>query len=51
MPLLDHEVRKRTYLSAVISGNWSTADVSIASVISEYPPENLLLLDEEDFLI
>jgi hypothetical protein len=50
MTLLEQEIRRRTYLSVVITGNWSTADMSIAPVISEYPPENLSLLDEEDFL-
>jgi hypothetical protein len=50
MTLLEQETRRRTYLSVVITGNWSTADMSIAPVISEYPPENLSLLYEEDFL-
>jgi hypothetical protein len=50
MTLLEQETRRRTYLSVVITENWSTADMSIAPVISEYPPENLSLLDEEDFL-
>ncbi len=50
MSILDQEVRRRTYLSVVIAGKWSTADMSIAPVIAEYPPENLRLLDEEDFL-
>lgn len=50
LSLLDQELRRRTYLSVVITGKWSSADMSIAPVKAEYPPENLLLLDEEDFL-
>ncbi|KAH7336167.1 putative C6 transcription factor [Rhexocercosporidium sp. MPI-PUGE-AT-0058] len=50
LSLLEQEVRRRTYLSVVITGKWSSADMSIAPVRAEYPPENLLLLDEEDFL-
>ncbi|PVH84960.1 hypothetical protein DL98DRAFT_568590 [Cadophora sp. DSE1049] len=48
--LLDQELRRRTYLSVVITGKWSSADMSVAPARAEYPPENLLLLDEEDFL-
>ncbi|KAH6684754.1 hypothetical protein B0J14DRAFT_573532 [Halenospora varia] len=50
MTLLDQQVRRRTYLSVVITGKWSTADMSIAPMNAEYLPENLQLLDEEDFL-
>jgi len=50
MALLEQETQRRTYLSVVITANWSTADMSIVPVTSEYPPENLSLLDEEDFL-
>lgn len=50
MSLLDQQVRRRTYLSVVITGKWSSADMSVAPAMAEYPPENLLLLDEEDFL-
>ncbi|KAH8679563.1 hypothetical protein BGZ60DRAFT_400248 [Tricladium varicosporioides] len=54
MTLLDQQVRRRTYLSVVITGKWSTADMSIAPVNAENLPENLpemlQLLDEEDFL-
>ncbi|KAG4437723.1 hypothetical protein IFR05_006806 [Cadophora sp. M221] len=50
LSLLDQELRRRTYLSVVITGKWSSADMSVAPVRAEYPPENLLLLDEEDFL-
>ncbi|KAL2068486.1 hypothetical protein VTL71DRAFT_16584 [Oculimacula yallundae] len=51
MPLVEQEVAKRTYLSVLITGNWSTADMSIAPVASEYPAQHLPLLDEEDFLV
>ncbi|KAK0112921.1 hypothetical protein ONS95_014642 [Cadophora gregata] len=50
LSLLDQELRRRTYLSVVITGKWSSADMSVAPARAEYPPENLLLLDEEDFL-
>ncbi|PMD49022.1 hypothetical protein L207DRAFT_627652 [Hyaloscypha variabilis F] len=50
MTILKQEVRRRTYLSVIITGKWTTADMSIAPVTSDFPPENLQLLDEEDFL-
>lgn len=50
LSLLDQEVRRRTYLSVVITSKWSTADMAISSPLAEYPPASLLLRDEEDFL-
>jgi len=50
LSLLDQEVRRRTYLSVTITSKWTTADMSIPSAIADFPPENLLLLDEEDFV-
>jgi hypothetical protein len=50
LSFVDRELRRRTYLSVIITSKWSTADMSVPAPVAELPPEKLVLLDEEDFL-